>query len=126
MLFASVLLGLFLEPIHELSFTSTLLDGVWFCVLLAGLLGTVLSTMLGMQRRRIPGMVSVALSMPVYWLMMSAAAWRALIALVIAPSHWEKTEHGLARTSRRRQGLRPTLRLRNSGAVPQRRLRAGA
>lgn len=125
-LFASVLLGLFLEPIHELSFTSTLLDGVWFCVLVAGCLGTMLSTLLGMQRRRIPGKVSVALSMPVYWLMMSAAAWRALIALVIAPSHWEKTEHGLARTSRRRQGWRPTLRLRNSGAIRQRRLRAGA
>lgn len=125
-LFASVLLGLFLEPVHELSFTSTLLDGVWFCVLVAGLLGTVLSTLLGMQRRRIPGMIGVALTMPVYWLMMSAAAWRALIALVTAPSHWEKTEHGLARTSRRRQGVRPTLRLRNSGAVPPRRLRAGA
>ncbi|UOK71160.1 glycosyltransferase [Ancylobacter polymorphus] len=125
-LFASLVLGLFLEPVTELSFTSTLLEGVWFCVLVAGLLGTVLSTLLGMRRRRIPGMVGVALTMPVYWLMMSAAAWRALIALVIAPSHWEKTEHGLARTSRRRQGVRPTLRLRNSGAIRQRRLRAGA
>jgi len=36
-----------------------------------------------------------ALLVPLYWLLMSVAALRALIQLITDPSHWEKTEHGL-------------------------------
>jgi cellulose synthase/poly-beta-1,6-N-acetylglucosamine synthase-like glycosyltransferase len=36
-----------------------------------------------------------ALSMPVYWAMMSMAAVKAALQLVTAPSYWEKTTHGL-------------------------------
>ena len=36
----------------------------------------------------------------VHWLLLSLAAWRALYQLVRNPHGWEKTEHGLARTSR--------------------------
>jgi len=36
---------------------------------------------------------------PVHWLL-SLAAWRALYQLVFAPYAWEKTEHGLAKSSR--------------------------
>ncbi len=40
------------------------------------------------------GMVKPALvSIPAYWLLMSAAAWRALFQLVRAPHLWEKTPH---------------------------------
>ena len=38
---------------------------------------------------------------PLHWLLLSLAAWRALYQLVRAPQRWEKTEHGLARSSRR-------------------------
>jgi hypothetical protein len=38
--------------------------------------------------------------MPVYWLLLSVAAWRALFQLIFRPYAWEKTEHGLALTSR--------------------------
>ena len=31
---------------------------------------------------------------PIYWVLMSAAAWRALWQLQTAPSKWEKTPHG--------------------------------
>jgi hypothetical protein len=37
---------------------------------------------------------------------MSAAAWRALWQLVRAPYHWEKTPHGLARSSLRAERRR--------------------
>ena len=40
------------------------------------------------------------LLMPLYWLLLSLAAWRALFQLLRDPYRWEKTEHGLARTSR--------------------------
>lgn len=32
---------------------------------------------------------------PLYWIMMSVAAVKALVQLVSAPSYWEKTQHGL-------------------------------
>ena len=31
---------------------------------------------------------------PLYWLLISLAAWRALLQLIINPFHWEKTAHG--------------------------------
>jgi hypothetical protein len=34
--------------------------------------------------------------MPLYWLAISVAAYRALWQFVTARFHWEKTEHGLA------------------------------
>jgi hypothetical protein len=37
---------------------------------------------------------------PLHWLLLSLAAWRALFQLIIAPYTWEKTEHGLAKSSR--------------------------
>jgi cellulose synthase/poly-beta-1,6-N-acetylglucosamine synthase-like glycosyltransferase len=40
-------------------------------------------------------LVWVALLVPVYWVMMSVAAAKALIQLVLAPTFWEKTAHGL-------------------------------
>ncbi|MCB1434980.1 MAG: hypothetical protein KDK75_21340, partial [Alphaproteobacteria bacterium] len=41
------------------------------------------------------------MTMPIYWLLMSAAAWYALWQFMTAPFHWNKTEHGLSRASRR-------------------------
>ena len=35
-----------------------------------------------------------AMTMPVYWLLISAADYRALVQLFTRPHHWEKTEHG--------------------------------
>jgi glycosyltransferase XagB len=41
-------------------------------------------------------------TLPLYWLLVSAAAWRALYQLVSAPHRWEKTEHRLKRLPQRR------------------------
>ncbi|MCS7042068.1 MAG: glycosyltransferase [Bryobacteraceae bacterium] len=38
-----------------------------------------------------------AVTLPLYYLLMSAAAWKALWQLAIRPHYWEKTEHGLTR-----------------------------
>jgi hypothetical protein len=37
---------------------------------------------------------------PLHWLLLSLAAWRALIQLVVAPYRWEKTQHGPPQNSR--------------------------
>jgi hypothetical protein len=38
--------------------------------------------------------------MPFYWLLISAAAYRALWQFVTAPFKWEKTEHELSNIAR--------------------------
>ena len=35
-----------------------------------------------------------ALLAPLYWVLMSMAAWKALIQLCYKPFYWEKTVHG--------------------------------
>lgn len=35
-------------------------------------------------------------TLPLYWLLISIAGWRALIHIIVKPHEWEKTPHGLA------------------------------
>jgi hypothetical protein len=42
------------------------------------------------------GFWKIVLFTPVYWMMMSVAAWRAVWHLWHKPHHWEKTPHGTA------------------------------
>jgi hypothetical protein len=41
-----------------------------------------------------------AISMPVYWLLISLAAYRAVWQLLTSPHLWEKTRHGARRRTR--------------------------
>jgi cellulose synthase/poly-beta-1,6-N-acetylglucosamine synthase-like glycosyltransferase len=75
--------------------------GLTFTTLLSGYLCSAALGVIGLARRRMLGGAWVLVTIPIYWLLLSLAAWRALFQFVIAPYHWEKTEHGLARTSRR-------------------------
>ncbi|MFN3656751.1 MAG: glycosyltransferase family 2 protein [Pseudolabrys sp.] len=56
---------------------------------------------LGLARRGLLDISWVLLATPLHWILLSIAAWRALWQLIVAPYAWEKTEHGLARSSRR-------------------------
>lgn len=49
----------------------------------------------GTMRRKYYDTVKYALLSPLYWALMSYAAWKALIQLVYKPHFWEKTQHGL-------------------------------
>jgi cellulose synthase/poly-beta-1,6-N-acetylglucosamine synthase-like glycosyltransferase len=62
----------------------------------SGVLGYI-----GLKRRRLLSTAWVLMLLPLYWLLLSLAALRAVIELAFDPYRWEKTEHGLARTSRR-------------------------
>jgi cellulose synthase/poly-beta-1,6-N-acetylglucosamine synthase-like glycosyltransferase len=68
--------------------------------LISGYLIFAALSIVGLARRGLLNCAWVLLLTPLYWVMLSIAAWRALFQLVYAPHHWEKTEHGLARTSR--------------------------
>jgi cellulose synthase/poly-beta-1,6-N-acetylglucosamine synthase-like glycosyltransferase len=45
-----------------------------------------------------------ALTMPIYWLLISLAAWRALGEFIVSPFAWNKTRHGVTRCPRVSQG----------------------
>lgn len=69
-------------------------------IAIAGYLGSGLLGWIGLARRGLTASAWALLLTPAHWLMLSAAAWRALYQLAAAPYAWEKTEHGLARSSR--------------------------
>jgi cellulose synthase/poly-beta-1,6-N-acetylglucosamine synthase-like glycosyltransferase len=80
---------------------STTFWGFETVTLVSGYLVSAVLGISGLARRRLLFSSGWALLlMPVYWLMLSLAAWRALWQLLRDPYNWEKTEHGLARTSR--------------------------
>lgn len=80
-----------------------LLDIVNGGLLATGYLASGVIGWLGLDQRRMHRSAWVLALIPLYWLMLSLAAWRALIQLMRAPYHWEKTDHGFARSSLRRQ-----------------------
>ena len=58
-------------------------------------------SMMGAFKRRRYELVLWALLNPVYWLLHSAAAYKALWQLVTKPHYWEKTVHGLSHAAHR-------------------------
>ena len=50
----------------------------------------------GCLRRRYYSLVKWALLSPIYWVLMSIAAWKGFLQLFYRPFYWEKTVHGLA------------------------------
>lgn len=66
-----------------------------FLTLVVGNSAMVLLTALAARRRRNNRLAAYALLNPLYWVLHSIAAWRALFQLVTKPSHWEKTPHGI-------------------------------
>ena len=54
----------------------------------------VLSMVSGCFGRRNYEDVKYAFLVPLYWVLMSVAAWKALVQLFYKPTYWEKTEHG--------------------------------
>ncbi len=57
----------------------------------------------GLKRLGTPVRMSTLLSLPVYWLMMSAAAWLALWDFIVRPFHWHKTQHGISKFAVQKQ-----------------------
>ncbi|WP_244477050.1 glycosyltransferase [Methylobacterium sp. Leaf117] len=81
-------------------FWANLPAGASVTLFIAGLLAMLLPAALGCVRREWFDLLAVVPWMPVYFLLVSLAAWAGLIELIRAPNRWNKTEHGLARTSR--------------------------
>ncbi len=63
--------------------------------LLFGNLLFVYTFLLGSAQRQNHDLIKYGLLAPLYWLMMSVAACKALWQLIRSPHYWEKTQHGL-------------------------------
>jgi hypothetical protein len=73
---------------------------IFAATFLCGYASTIPLDLIGLKRRGLLRHAWVLVFTPFYWLLLSLAAWRALIQLIHDPQRWEKTEHGLAKTSR--------------------------
>ena len=71
---------------------------IFYPALLCCVLGNftfVYVNLLAARQTGVAALGPAALLSPVYWAMMSLAAAKAMVQLVVAPSYWEKTTHGL-------------------------------
>jgi glycosyltransferase XagB len=82
------------------------LSGTALFVFLAGFAAMILPAAFGAMRRKSINLMLGLPVLPLYYGLVSLAAWRAIFDCVVLPFHWNKTEHGLARTSRRRQAVK--------------------
>ena len=82
------------------SFLLNLTTGLAITLFGTGLAALTLPAVLGCRRRGWRDLWLAVPWLPVYFCLVSLGAWMALVELVRAPDRWNKTEHGLARTSR--------------------------
>jgi hypothetical protein len=68
--------------------------------LLAILSGATIAALRGLSVTRRPHRVWLILLLPIYWGLISLAAWQALFELMRRPWRWEKTTHGVAKDRR--------------------------
>ena len=114
---------------RDADFITLLLAAISGGALIAGYLTSATLGLIGLKRRGLMASGWVLLLMPIHWLLLSAAAWRAIYQLLRDPYRWEKTAHGMARTSRlaaTQSFAGPTIRIRNSAADRPPRPRAAA
>ena len=78
-------------------------------ILALGYLTGMLLSARGLRAIGIRNWGYVLITIPVYWFLMSAAAWLALWDFCVAPYHWHKTRHGLSRNFKA-AGLKVTSR----------------
>ncbi|WP_229085081.1 glycosyltransferase [Curtobacterium sp. GD1] len=74
---------------------------LWLCVLdfLLGNATMIYLTMMGPYKRARFDLMGWALLNPFYWVLHSIAAYKGLWQLITRPHYWEKTEHGLTKTT---------------------------
>ncbi len=89
--------------------TGVVLPSIYVATATLGYLVSAGLGLLGLSRRGLTANAWVLLLTPVHWLLLSAAAWRALYQLIVAPYVWEKTTHGRAKHSRLNEEMRQSV-----------------
>jgi len=68
--------------------------------LVAGYGAAIVLGVVSLRARGVADLLPQILLIPVYWLCISVAAYRALYQLIANPFYWEKTQHGISRVPR--------------------------
>ncbi len=82
-------------PYQNLPVTLSLV-GLWVLSLFnltAGYIATMWLGVVTLRLRQLAGFAFAVITIPLYWIFISLAAYRALLQLIYAPFHWEKTHH---------------------------------
>ncbi len=90
-----MLSGVFLMP--STSAIGVAASALSYTNLAVGYGAAAMTAGLGLHRRGMLPVATILVSLPLYWLLMSVAAWGAVVQLVTRPHWWQKTEHGLGR-----------------------------
>jgi len=84
--------GALLAPVGLLEIA---LSTLWCFLAIAGAISLFFPLAVGMRRHRLARLRRSLIYLPLWQIMLSVAAWRALFELWRRPFHWDKTEHGL-------------------------------
>jgi cellulose synthase/poly-beta-1,6-N-acetylglucosamine synthase-like glycosyltransferase len=87
-----------LGPLIE-SFFPPIVFYMALCCLVFGNFLYLYYYMIGCSKREHDDLIKYAFLIPIYWLMMSVAAWIALYEFIWKPHYWQKTKHGLHLTN---------------------------
>jgi cellulose synthase/poly-beta-1,6-N-acetylglucosamine synthase-like glycosyltransferase len=95
--FAGFIVWLLVVDQPQASMATMLLTGLNLEVFVLGYGVAMLAGAKALRQRGLKGWWFTIATMPIYWLLMSAAAWLALWQFIFAPFKWNKTEHGLSK-----------------------------
>ena len=83
----ALLAELFPAPVYQLGMACWVIGGF----------GLLYGSLTNARATGRPELMACVVTLPAYWAMMSVAAVKAVVQLVLQPSYWEKTTHGLDR-----------------------------
>jgi cellulose synthase/poly-beta-1,6-N-acetylglucosamine synthase-like glycosyltransferase len=72
------------------------LDSLNISALAFGQIILIAITAMAPLRRGLGRLAPTAVLIPLYWILIAAAAWRGALQLLRRPSYWEKTDHGVS------------------------------
>ena len=88
-------------PPERPEFADAFASGIGLAVLLLGYGGGMAAGLKATRIRNLGRLRWSLMAMPLYWLLISAAAWLALWQFLRHPHRWNKTRHGFSRTAER-------------------------
>ncbi len=84
-------------PLPQASLLAIELGGLNLVVFVLGYGVAMVAASKALRNQGMRGWWFTLCTMPIYWLLMSGAAWLALWQLITSPHSWNKTEHGLSK-----------------------------
>jgi hypothetical protein len=105
----------------EANIATALAAGFGVVIFVTGYAAAFACQLKGMRARGLLDLRTSVAGLPLYWLLISAAAWMAVWEFFRRPHYWNKTQHGFssfAGEEEEEEDVLSTLATRRSGSVP--------